>query len=137
MLTMRFLDFDDPPWTRPTRHISIGDSTPIDFDFIPVPATTTPFNIEAAELIVSNALMSEEGRLALAMSMTEPIKISLEYQAIGRKLLMIDELGSGALARYEMDVAVKDYVVPKYWPSFTSVQRGKLRFLDVVEEIEC
>ena len=45
--------------------------------------------------------------------MVEPIKIALEYQAIGRKLLMVDELPQGALPRYERDVAVKSYVIPK------------------------
>jgi len=43
----------------------------------------------------------------------EPIKISLEYQAIGRKLLMVDELPNGALPRYERDIATKSYVIPK------------------------
>jgi hypothetical protein len=37
--------------------------------------------------------------------MVEPIRRSLEYQAVGRKLLMVDELPQGALARYERDVA--------------------------------
>lgn len=45
--------------------------------------------------------------------MVEPIKISLEYQAIGRKLLMVDELPNGALPRYERDIAIKSYVIPK------------------------
>jgi len=43
----------------------------------------------------------------------EPIKISLEYQAIGRKLLMVDELPQGALPKYERDIAVKSYVIPR------------------------
>jgi len=41
----------------------------------------------------------------------EPIKRALEYQAIGRKLLMVDELPQGALARYEKDVASVAYVI--------------------------
>jgi len=36
----------------------------------------------------------------------EPIKRSLDYHAIGRKLLMVDELPQGAMARYERDVEV-------------------------------
>lgn len=51
--------------------------------------------------IVAQALETDEGRAALAQSMVEPIRRSLEYQSIGRKLLMVDELPEGALARYE------------------------------------
>jgi hypothetical protein len=65
------------------------------------------------EQVVAQALETPEGRTALAQAMVEPIKTSLMYQAIGRKLLMVDELPQGALARYERDVAVKSYVIPK------------------------
>lgn len=62
---------------------------------------------------IAQALESEAGREALAQAMVEPIKIALEYQAVGRKLLMVDELPQGALARYERDIAVKSYVLGK------------------------
>ena len=68
---------------------------------------------EQREQIIAMALETAEGRTALAQAMVEPIKTSLMYQAIGRKLLMVDELPQGALARYERDVAVKSYVIPK------------------------
>ena len=38
---------------------------------------------------------------------------SKPYQALGRKLLMVDELPQGALAKYERDVQVKSYVIPR------------------------
>jgi hypothetical protein len=63
------------------------------------------------EEIIAQALNTEEGRVALAQAMVEPIRRSLEYQAVGRKLLMVDELPQGALARYERDVASIAYVV--------------------------
>lgn len=68
---------------------------------------------EQREQIIAQALETPEGRTALAQAMVEPIKTSLMYQAIGRKLLMVDELPQGALARYERDIAVKSYVIPK------------------------
>jgi hypothetical protein len=68
---------------------------------------------EQREAIIAMAMETPEGRTALAQAMVEPIKTSLMYQAIGRKLLMVDELPNGALARYERDVAVKSYVIPK------------------------
>lgn len=50
------------------------------------------YNDVEREYVIATALESEEGRVALAQAMVEPIKRSLEYQAIGRKLLMVDEL---------------------------------------------
>jgi len=49
------------------------------------------FNRERANMI-SQALDTPEGRIALAQSMCEPIRRSLQYQAIGRKLLMVEVL---------------------------------------------
>ena len=43
----------------------------------------------------------------------EPIRRSLEYQAVGRKLLMVDELPQGAYARYEKDVRQTAQVIPR------------------------
>jgi len=51
--------------------------------------------------IIRQALKTEEGRLALAQAMVEPIRRSLDYQAVGRKLLMVDELPPGTIAHYE------------------------------------
>lgn len=44
------------------------------------------------EALIAQALNTPEGREALAKSMVEPIRRQLEYQAIGRKLFMVDEL---------------------------------------------
>ena len=60
---------------------------------------------EQKEAVIAQALGTDEGRVALAQAMVEPIRRSLEYQAVGRKLLLVDELPQGALARYERDVA--------------------------------
>jgi hypothetical protein len=59
---------------------------------------------EYRQAIIAAALETDEGRVALAMAMVEPIRRSIEYQAVARKLLMIQELPDGAMARYERDV---------------------------------
>jgi hypothetical protein len=61
-----------------------------------------PLTAAEKELIFSQALVTEEARAACAMAMVEPIRRSLEYQAVGRKLLMVDELPTHALARYRI-----------------------------------
>lgn len=70
-------------------------------------------DIEAKEIVVAQALDTPEGRVVLAQAMVEPVRIALEYQAVGRKCVMVDELAQGALPRYERDVAVKSYVISK------------------------
>ena len=54
--------------------------------------TASKYNEEKRrEAIIAYALETPEGRKALADSMTEPIKKAIEYKAIGRKLLMVDD----------------------------------------------
>ena len=38
---------------------------------------------------------------------------SKPYKALGRKLLMVDELPPGALSQYERDMQIKSYVIGK------------------------
>jgi len=68
---------------------------------------------ETRNQIVAMALETNEGKTALAQAMVEPIKNSLMYQAIGRKLLLVDELPQGILPRYERDITAKSFVIGK------------------------
>ena len=65
------------------------------------------------EALIAQALETPEGRVALAQAMVEPIRRALEYQAVGRKLLMVDELPQGAYARYEKDVRATASVISR------------------------
>lgn len=75
-------------------------------------ALTKNINV-TREQIVAMALETAEGKTALAQAMVEPIKNSLMYQSVGRKLLLVDELPQGVLPRYERDVTAKAYTVSK------------------------
>ena len=77
------------------------------------------------EDIIAQALTTDEGRTALAQAMVEPIRRSLEYQAVGRKLLMVDDLPQGALARYERDVAAIAHVVARRGAVPDQIQEGE------------
>jgi hypothetical protein len=65
------------------------------------------------EALIAQALDTPQGRVALAQAMVEPIRRALEYQAVGRKLLMVDELPQGAYARYEKDVRAVAHVISR------------------------
>ena len=54
---------------------------------------------------ITRSLNTPEGRTALATSMTEPIRRALDYQSLGRRLLMVDELPQATYARYINEVA--------------------------------
>jgi hypothetical protein len=56
------------------------------------------------EALIAQALGTDAGREALAAAMIAPIRRSMDYQAVGRRLLMVDELPMGALERYQRDV---------------------------------
>jgi hypothetical protein len=77
------------------------------------------------EALVAQALETDEGRVALAQAMVEPIRRALEYQAVGRKLLMVDELPQGALARYERDVKSIAYVISRRGAVPDQIQEGE------------
>jgi hypothetical protein len=81
-------------------------------------------NQERMELI-AQALDTDEGRVALAQAMVEPIRRALEYQAVGRKLLMVDELPQGALARYERDVRSVAHVISRRGAVADEIQEGE------------
>jgi hypothetical protein len=70
-------------------------------------------SVDEREAILREAISTEEGRIALAESMANPIQTSLLYQSIGRKLLVVDPLPQGALARYEKDIDVPATLISK------------------------
>lgn len=85
----------------------------------------TKISDDKKEAIIAQALETDEGRVALAQAMVEPIRRSLEYQAVGRKLIMVDELPQGALARYERDLAATAHVVSRRGAVPDQIQEGE------------
>lgn len=102
---------------------------------------------EQKEYLIAKALETEEGRVALAQAMANPIRTSLDYQGVGRKLLVIDPLPQGALPVYDKDVDAKAYVISKRGkapdqiiegdriqvPTFEVVSYPQVRFSQVKE----
>lgn len=102
---------------------------------------------EQKEYLISKALETEEGRIALAQAMANPIRVSLDYQGVGRKLLVVDPLPQGALPVYDKDVDAKAFVISKRGkapdqvvegdrvqvPTFEIVSYPQVRFSQVKE----
>ena len=68
---------------------------------------------EQKEFLIAKALESPQGREAIAQAMANPIRTSLDYQGIGRKLLVVDPLPQGALPIYDKDVDARSFILSK------------------------
>jgi len=76
-----------------------------------VEADAPSFSDEAKEAMLAQALMSNEGKVALGQAMANPIRRNLDYQGVGRKALVVDPLPQGALAVYDKDIDVAAAVI--------------------------
>lgn len=68
---------------------------------------------EHKEYLIAKALESPQGREALAQVMANPIRTSLDYQGIARKLFVVDPLPQGALPIYDKDVDARAFIISK------------------------
>lgn len=71
-----------------------------------VEAEAPTFSDEAKEAMLSQALLTTEGKVALGQAMANPIRRNLDYQGVGRKALIVDPLPQGALPVYDKDIDV-------------------------------
>lgn len=61
--------------------------------------------------MISRALLTQEGKVALGQAMANPIRRNLDYQGVARKALVVDPLPQGALPIYDRDIDVGAVVV--------------------------
>lgn len=61
--------------------------------------------------IVANMIRTPSGRQTLAASLQEPLREFRDYEAVGRRAFMIDQLADGALPYYDKDVDTPAWVV--------------------------
>lgn len=61
--------------------------------------------------LVESAVMSQQGKMALAQAMANPIRRNLDYQGIARRAVVVDPLPQGALPVYDRDIDVTAVVI--------------------------
>ena len=66
---------------------------------------------EQRDEMIKQALMTQEGKIALGQAMATPIRRNLDYQGVGRKALVVDPLPQGALPIYDRDIDVAAVVI--------------------------
>lgn len=69
------------------------------------------FTEEQKDELIRRALMTTEGKVALGQAMANPIRRNLDYQGVGRRVLVVDPLPQGALPVYDRDIDVAAVVV--------------------------
>lgn len=69
------------------------------------------FNEEQRNDLIKRALLTQEGKIALGQAMANPIRRNLDYQGVGRRVLVVDPLPQGALPVYDRDIDVAAVVV--------------------------
>jgi hypothetical protein len=61
--------------------------------------------------MIKQALLTQEGKVALGQAMATPIRRNLDYAGVGRKALVVDPLPQGALAVYDRDIDVAAVII--------------------------
>ena len=94
--------------TTLTKYASIiEDNTPSNLALSGQPGLTD----DARDELISRAIMSHDGKIALAQAMANPIRRNLDYQGIFRRALVVDPLPQGALPVYDRDIDVAAVVI--------------------------
>lgn len=64
------------------------------------------------EYLIARALKTDDGRLALATLMIQPIRKALDYLGIARKILQVDYIPDGVFPVYEKDIDAVAFKIP-------------------------
>jgi len=74
-------------------------------------AMASSLNEDQRDEMIKQALMTQEGKIALGQAMANPIRRNLDYQGVARKALVVDPLPQGALPVYDRDIDVAAVVI--------------------------
>src|SRR5271166_5483781 len=61
--------------------------------------------------LITRAIMTQDGKIALAQAMANPIRRNLDYHGIARRALVVDPLPQGAMPTYDRDIDVAAVVI--------------------------
>lgn len=91
------------------------------------------------EALIRRAIMTPEGRQQLAASMVQPLRIGRDYQSIGRRTFLVDQLPDSALSNYDHlpptnpiePVEPPDWAVPGAWARYIGLGDHYIKTGDV------
>jgi hypothetical protein len=74
-------------------------------------AGQTSLSDDKRDELISRAIMTQDGKIALAQAMANPIRRNLDYHGIARRALVVDPLPQGAMPTYDRDIDVAAVVI--------------------------
>jgi len=83
--------------------------------------------------IISQLVRTPAGRHQLAASLQEPLREYRDYEAVGRRAFMIDQLPDGTLPYYDKDVDTPAYVVGEEGEDVLVVVKGERIYIPMFE----
>jgi len=66
---------------------------------------------ERRDDLIARAIMTQDGKVALAQAMANPIRKNLDYHGIARRALVVDPIPQGAVPSYDRDIDVAAVVI--------------------------
>jgi hypothetical protein len=83
--------------------------------------------------IIAKLMKTPEGRSEIAANLQEPLREFRDYETVGRRAFMVDQLPDGALPYYDKDPKLKAYTVGEEGTDITEVIKGDRVFVPLRE----
>lgn len=75
--------------------------------------------------LISEYINDPRGRMRLASSMTQPLRLRRDYTSVGRKTFLVEQLPQGSLAYYDKDPDVAAYIVGEEGENILSITKPR------------
>lgn len=84
-------------------------------------------NISNAEKqqVIEQMIRTARGRMMLAASMTQPLRLRRDYTAVGRRTFLVEQLPDGALPIYDKDPDVTAFVIGEEGQNIVAVTKPR------------
>jgi hypothetical protein len=92
-------------------------------------------DINEKRKIIAKNLKTPTGRKFLAQQMTEPLKQYRDYEAVGRRALLIDQLANGDLPYYDKDIDTTAFTIAEDGASVNQIDTHADRVFTPLFEI--
>lgn len=83
--------------------------------------------------IISEYLKTASGRSKIAAAMSSPLRKRRDYQAVGRKAFLVEDIPDGVYAIYDRDPEVEAYVIGEEGENIIRVTRPERVFVPTFE----
>lgn len=77
------------------------------------------------QAVIDGMLKTAKGRVMLAASMTQPLRLRRDYTAVGRKTFLVEMLPDGALPIYDKDPDVTAFVIGEEGQNIVAVTKPR------------